>query len=118
MNDTKTTILFAAIKVFSTNPAASIEDIAESINLNRRTLHRYFNSKSELIKEIIDYSSRVCLQKTVDAMQSSSEPINQLKTMFSSDIESGYQFRFLYNFRDGYEGMEEESLDFQKMMEI
>lgn len=118
MDDTKTKILSAAIKVFSRNPAAPMEEIAESINLSRRTLHRYFSGKSELIKEIIDYASSLCLQKTKDSIQSSTEPINQLNTMFLSDIESGYQFRFLYNYRDGYQGMEEESLDVREMMQI
>ena len=118
MNDTKTKIISAAIEVFSRNPAAPMEEIAESINLSRRTLHRYFSGKSELIEEIITFASSLCLQKTNDSMQSSSDPIYQLKSMFLSDIESGYQFRFLYNYRDGYQGMEEESSDFKEMMQI
>lgn len=116
MNNTKTKIISAAIEVFSRNHMASIEEIAESIDLNRRTLHRYFNGKSELIEEIIDYASSLCLQKTKDSIQSSNDPIHQLKSMFLSDIESGHQFRFLYNYRSGFQGMEKESKDFAEMM--
>ena len=118
MSKTKNKILSAAIKVFSKSPAASMENIAESVNLNRRTLHRYFSSKSELIKEIIDYASFLCLQKTIEAIQSSTDPVEQLKTMFLSDIESGYQFRFLYHYKDGYKGMESESSNFKQMMKL
>ncbi|WP_026932617.1 TetR/AcrR family transcriptional regulator [Christiangramia echinicola] len=118
MNNTKTKIISAAIEVFSINPTASMEAIAESINLSRRTLHRYFSGKSELIEEIITYASSHCLKKTKDSIQSSSDPIYQLKSMFLSDIESGYQFRFLYSYRNGYQGMEEESVDFREMMQI
>ncbi|WP_028887656.1 TetR/AcrR family transcriptional regulator [Tenacibaculum ovolyticum] len=118
MNNTKIKIISAAIKVFSKNPTASIEDIAESINLNRRTLHRHFNGKSALIEEIITYASSLCLKKTEDSIKSSSDSVYQLKSMFFSDIESGCQFRFLYTYRNGYQGMEEESLDFRKMMQI
>lgn len=118
MKDTKTKIISAAIEVFSRNTTASMEEIAESINLSRRTLHRYFSGKSELINEIITYASSLCLKKTKDSIQSSSDPIYQLKSMFLSDIESGYQFRFLYSYRNGYQGMEEESADFREMMQI
>ncbi len=93
-------------------------EIAESIGLNRRTLHRYFKSKSELINDIIRYASGTCLNKTRESIQSSNDPIDQLKAMFLSDINSGRQFRFLYNYRDGYHGMEEESPDFKEMMDI
>lgn len=116
MNDTKTKILSAAIKIFSSDPTASMEEIAESINLSRRTLHRYFSGKSELITEIIAYASSLCLQKTKASLQSSIDPINQLNAMFLSDIECGYQFRFLYKYRDSHQGMEEESNDFKEMM--
>ncbi|TDQ25587.1 TetR/AcrR family transcriptional regulator [Tenacibaculum caenipelagi] len=118
MNDTKTKIIAAAIKAFSKDPNASMEEIAESINLSRRTLHRYFSSKSELIAEIIDYASGLCLQKTEESIQSSPDPRTQLYTMFLCDIKSGYQFRFLYNFRENYKGMEDESSEFKKMMQI
>ncbi|WP_299157814.1 TetR/AcrR family transcriptional regulator [uncultured Tenacibaculum sp.] len=118
MNNTKAKILLAAIKAFSKSPNASMEEIAESINLSRRTLHRYFSGKSELITEIINYASTLCLEKTKEAVKSSINPINQLNTMFLSDIESGYQFRFLYSYRDGLQGMEKESSDFREMMQI
>ena len=118
MNDTKTKIITAAIKAFSKAPNASMEEIAESINLSRRTLHRYFIGKSELIEEIIDYASSFCLQKTKESIKSSTDPKNQLYTMFLNDIKSGYQFRFLYSYRENYKGMENESSDFKEMMQI
>lgn len=118
MSNTKTKIIAAAIKAFSKDSNASMEEIAESINLSRRTLHRYFSGKSELIQEIIDYASGLCLQKTKESIQSSTDPKIQLYTMFLSDIKSGHQFRFLYNFRENYKGMEDESSDFREMMQI
>jgi len=118
MNKTKEKIISAAIQVFSRNPSASMEEIAETISLSRRTLHRYFGSKSELISEIILYASSLCLIKTKASLQSSIEPVNQLKAMFLSDIESGYQFCFLYKYKDNYQGMEEESSDYREMMEM
>ncbi|MFT7898960.1 TetR/AcrR family transcriptional regulator [Tenacibaculum ascidiaceicola] len=117
MNDTKTKIISAAIKAFSKDPNASMEEIAESINLSRRTLHRYFKGKSELIEEIIDYASNLCLQKTKESIESSTDPKIQLYTMFLCDIKSGYQFRFLYHYRDNYKGMENESSNFKEMMQ-
>lgn len=118
MSDTKSKIVIGAIKLFSKSPSASIEEIGKSINLSRRTLHRYFSSKSELITEITAYASNHCLLKTKESMQSSTYPIDNLKAMFLSDIESGYQFRFLYNYRDNIQELEEESSDFREMMQI
>lgn len=118
MNGTKEKIISAAIKVFSKNPSASMEEIAETISLSRRTLHRHFSGKSELISEIISYASSLCLIKTKESIQSTINPINQLKAMFLSDIESGYQFSFLYKYKDTYQNMEEESSDYREMMEM
>jgi len=118
MKDTKTKIVIGAIKAFSKKPSASMEEIAESINLNRRTLHRYFSSKAELIAEITQHTTMHCLYKTKEAIQSSTNPINQLKTMFLSDIEDGYQFRFLYNYTDNFYDYEEDSPEFKEMMDI
>ncbi|MCJ8167046.1 TetR/AcrR family transcriptional regulator [Pontibacter sp. E15-1] len=118
MSSTKGKIISAAIKAFSRNPSAPMEEIAESINLSRRTLHRYFSTRSELITDIVKHASNICLLKTKESIQSSDYPINQLKAMFLSDIESGYQFRFLYKYRDNYQGMEEESKEFEEMMQI
>lgn len=118
MKDTKTKIVIGAIKAFSKNPSATMEEIAESINLNRRTLHRYFSSKAELIVEITQHTTRLCLTKTKEAILSSTNPINQLKTMFLSDIEDGYQFRFLYNYTENIYDYEEDSPEFKEMMEI
>ena len=118
MNDTKKKIVIGAIKTFSKNPSASMEEIAESINLSRRTLHRYFSSKAELIAEITQHATSLCLNKTREAILSSDNPINQLKTMFLSDIEDGYQFRFLYNYPDNFYDHEEDSPEFKEMMEI
>lgn len=117
MNDTKTKIIAAAIKTFSKDPNASMEEIAKSINLSRRTLHRYFSGKSELVEEIINYASSLCLQKTKESIQSSTDPKIQLYTMFLCDIKSGHQFRFLYNYKESYTGMENESSDFREMMQ-
>jgi len=118
MNDTKRKIVIGAIKVFSKSPAASIEEIAESIDLSRRTLHRYFSGKAELITEITRYTTSLCLVKTKDAVTSSNDPVEQLKTMFLSDIEDGYQFRFLYNYTESIYDYEESSQEFQEMMDI
>ena len=45
-------------------------------------------------------------------------PIDQLQTMFLSDIENGYQFRFLFKYRDTLQGFGEESTDYREMMQI
>ncbi|MBS2212890.1 TetR/AcrR family transcriptional regulator [Carboxylicivirga mesophila] len=118
MNDTKTKIITGAIDIFSKNPSASIEEIGASIHLSRRTLHRYFSSKSDLIAEITAYASNFCLHKTKLAVKSSEDPIDQLKTMFYNDIESGSRYRFLYTYRDSMEDLEATSADFQEMMHL
>ncbi|NMM47736.1 TetR/AcrR family transcriptional regulator [Marinigracilibium pacificum] len=116
--DTKTKIILAAIKVISTSPSAPMEEIAEAVNLNRRTLHRYFSGKEDLIKEIVAFASRTCLKKTIASIEISDNPNIQLKTMFEQDIECGYQFRFLYNFKSNQQGLEKESAEYKEMLAI
>ena len=115
---TKLKIIEAGIQILTQNPSASMEEIANSIDLNRRTLHRYFNGKSDLLEEITQYASTVCLQSTKDCISSSVDPFEQLKAMFYSDIKSGRRFQFLYAFHASPSNIEEESEVYKEMMEL
>ncbi|GAA4833433.1 TetR/AcrR family transcriptional regulator [Algivirga pacifica] len=118
MKNTKEKIVKGAIELLSHTPSASMEEIGTAINLSRRTLHRYFGSKAELIEEITRYASHLWLEKTREAVVSFNTPIEQLKAMFRNDINSGYQFRFLYHYKDSIQTKEEEASDLKEMMKL
>lgn len=118
MKDTRSKIISAAIQVISNRPTASIEEISESIGLNRRTVHRYFKGKSDLIEAITHHACMICLTNAKDSLNSSNNSIDQLRAMFISDIQSGKRFRFLYNFHSDINNVEERSPEFKEMMTL
>ncbi|CAM1373282.1 hypothetical protein TPENAI_70571 [Tenacibaculum litopenaei] len=116
MNSTKEKIILAAINCLGKSAAASLEEIATSIQLSRRTIHRHFPSKTALIDQITSYASAHCLNTTKAALKNSKIPKEQLHQMFRSDVQSGMQFRFLYQIGGNMETVEEQSDDFKTMM--
>ena len=95
-----------------------MEEIATSIGLNRRTLHRYFNGKSGLLDEIAQYACTICYQSTRNCIASHKQPEKQLKAMFYSDVNSGLKFQFLYSFYTSSDSMTETSKDYTEMMKL
>lgn len=45
-------IIVAAIKVFTKNPAAPLEEVAQAAKVGRTTLHRYFQNREALVVAI------------------------------------------------------------------
>ncbi|MFW6772821.1 TetR/AcrR family transcriptional regulator [Nocardioides sp. CPCC 205120] len=50
------TVLGAALRHLNTDPTASMADIAEAAGVSRATLHRHFDSREALVREIGDRS--------------------------------------------------------------
>lgn len=115
---TRNRIIEAGIDLLANNPTTSMEEIASSINLNRRTLHRYFKGKAELIEAIANYACEICYMNTRDCFSSTKDSLEQLKSMFISDIRSGNRFRFLNSFYDSPEELATKSESYMKMMSL
>jgi len=95
--DTRAKLIQAAIDVLQIDQGATTEKIAEVAGVTRRTLHRYFSSKDDLLVAVSGQMVNTCIANVKNAMNASELPEEQLKLMFHSDIDCGYQYAFIHD---------------------
>lgn len=84
----KEKIIQSAIKLFKTNPNASLENIAKDCNVNRSTLHRQFKGRDELIESVFHKLSELYLNGLSQTILEHSDPKDRLYAVFNYDIKS------------------------------
>ncbi|REC42914.1 TetR/AcrR family transcriptional regulator [Chryseobacterium pennipullorum] len=93
--NTQQKIIEAAISVLNENFSASLEDIAVRCGINRRTLHRYFKSRSELLEACNKNMMEAWELAAIKAWNSSNDPLVQLEHLLYAGIDSGTKYAFL-----------------------
>ncbi|REC60564.1 TetR/AcrR family transcriptional regulator [Chryseobacterium pennae] len=93
--NTQQKIIDAAISVLNENFSATLEDIAVSCGINRRTLHRYFKSRNELLEASHKNMVEAWEQAAIKACDSSEDPLVQLEHLLYAGIDSGTKYAFL-----------------------
>ena len=95
MHDTQQNIIDAAIAVFNDDFSAPLEKVAEQAAVTRRTLHRYFSGREELLAYCERDMRHSCNRAMKVAFDSSPEPLVQLEQMLYAGIECGAKYSFL-----------------------
>lgn len=93
--DTQQKIIDTAISVLNENFSAPFEEIAVRCNLNRRTLHRYFKNRNELLEACNKNMMKAWEEAAIKACNSSSDPLAQLENLLYAGIDSGTKYAFL-----------------------
>lgn len=96
-------IIKAAIEILNEDPSARIELIAEAAGVSRRTLHRHFNTRENLLEACATWIITEILNDVQIATQAHSEPLAQLRQMFDNDIDKGQYFEFCQKFMKYFE---------------
>ena len=89
---TRQRLLDVATQVFNEDFSAPLEQIAERAGVTRRTLHRYFASREDLLNSCLQDARRICSQLMAEAMDSSDEPRTQLERMLNAGINCGTKY--------------------------
>ena len=98
MSDTQTSkqrIVDAAVIVFNDNLSANLESVADRAGVTRRTLHRHFAGREELIAACAAEMNAVCQRAMKAAYQAGSDPVRQLELMLYAGIDCNHQYAFL-----------------------
>lgn len=95
MQTTKQDIVDAAITLFNEDMSLPLEKVAEKAGVTRRTLHRYFSDREELIKSCSEEMVVSCNKAMGSAMESSENPLDQLREMLYAGIDCGVKFAFM-----------------------
>lgn len=96
VENTRQAIIDAAIIIFNEDLSASLEQVAEEAKVTRRTLHRYFKDRQDLVFCCNQEMQKSCNKAMTEAQQSSDKPLVQLENMLYSAIDCGAKYAFLH----------------------
>ncbi|MBC7921615.1 MAG: TetR/AcrR family transcriptional regulator [Ferruginibacter sp.] len=94
MQNTQQNIVDAAILVFNEDYSAPLEKVAEKAAVTRRTLHRYFKGRDELLASCEQEMQRSCNHAMTQALASSDNPLTQLENMLYAGVDCGAKYSF------------------------
>lgn len=94
--ETRSRIIEAAIKVFNKDFSAPLQKVADNADITRRTLHRYFKDRDELIVTCERQMEMSCKKAMIAAINSSDDPLIQLKNILHAGIDCGAKYSFFY----------------------
>ena len=96
MKNTKQKIIDTAIEIFNDDYSSSLEKVAERSEVTRRTLHRYFTDRNDLLKACQLEMQENCKANITNAINSSENPLIQLEQILYASIDCGSKYSFLH----------------------
>lgn len=105
ITETKKRILEAAISVFNHDFSAPLQKVADKADVTRRTLHRYFKERDELVAACELEMEISCKRAMIAAIKSSNDPLMRLKNILYAGIDCGAKYSFFYkrHQQEGYD---------------
>ncbi len=102
--ETKQRIIEAAIQVFNEDFSAPLQKVADNAEVTRRTLHRYFKDRDELVAICERDMEISCKKAMIAAIDSSEDSLTQLEHMLYAGIDCGAKYSFFYKLhqREGH----------------
>ncbi len=98
---TKKRIIESAIRVFKEDLSAPLQKVADNASVTRRTLHRYFKDRDELVAVCEQAIQRSCRKAMITAIDSSDDALIQLERMLYAGIDCGAKYSFFYKLHQG-----------------
>jgi AcrR family transcriptional regulator len=96
MKDTEQSIIEAAILIFNEDLSAPLEKVADQAQVTRRTLHRYFKDRKELMDKCQKEIRRACAVAMLNAYNTTENPRERLEAMFYAGLDCGSKNTFLH----------------------
>ncbi|QHT67215.1 TetR/AcrR family transcriptional regulator [Rhodocytophaga rosea] len=95
MTDVRIKIIAAAVKCFLVNESDTLEKVAQEAGVSRRTLHRYFKDRQDLLESCKNEMLDRCNKAMTEAYESENDPIKKVKNMLFAAIEQGANYSFI-----------------------
>lgn len=95
MINSRQKIITAAIALFNSSAAFNLEDAAIQAGVSRRTLHRHFSGKEELLQACKETAMAACNTAMIKAYDSSDYKLKKLEAMLYAVIDSGSNSVFI-----------------------
>ena len=87
MKNTKENIIQAAVLLLEEDKHCSLEEIATKAGLSRRTLHRYFDGKEELIIAVFETLADKYYKGILEIIGVEKPIVETIKNLFSYDLK-------------------------------
>lgn len=110
MKDTKQKIIDTAIEIFNDDYSSALEKVAERAEVTRRTLHRYFTDRNDLLKACHLEMQNKCKLNITNAINSSEDPLIQLERVLYASIDCGSKYAFFQKLHQ-YQGHQHQKED-------
>ncbi|GMN06166.1 hypothetical protein MTsPCn5_15550 [Croceitalea sp. MTPC5] len=104
LTETRSRIIASAIEVFNEDYSAPLQKVADNAHVTRRTLHRHFKDRNELVAVCEREMEVSCKKAMITAINSSNESLMQLKNMLLAGIDCGAKYSFFHKLhqREGH----------------
>lgn len=101
--DTRQLIIENAILALNENFSATFENIAISCGLNRRTLHRYFKNRDELLEACYKDMIEAWEQAAISVFHRYTDVLTRLEYLLYAAVDSGVKYTFLMKMNESAE---------------
>jgi len=119
MKETKIQILQSAITVWGKNLASTLDDIAKHTGISRRTLHRHYSGRDELMDSVFNYIIDEYLINLKYIIKNSSSEKEKLKAFLQFDINSSKKYLVFCQLRKAeFQHIELENENFKEVYSI
>lgn len=119
MIETKSQILQSAITVWGRNLAATLDDIAKDTGISRRTLHRHYSGRDDLMDSVFNFIIDEYLMHLKRIIEKTPSDKEKLKAFLQFDINSSKKYLVFCQLRKSeYAHMETENDNFIEMYSI
>lgn len=92
MSETKRKIIDSAIKLWGRELSISLDEIANNAGVSRRTLHRHFSGRDDLMVSVFNFIIEAYLKEIKEIINNESDNVSKLKAFLHYDIESGSDY--------------------------
>lgn len=102
--ETKDRIIASAIEIFNQDYSAPLQKVADNAEVTRRTLHRYFKDREDLVATCEREMEVSCKKAMIAAIKSSDDLLVRLKNILNAGIDCGAKYSFFYKLhqREGH----------------
>lgn len=119
MNETRGQILQSAIMVWGKNLTATLDDIAKHTGISRRTLHRHYSGRDDLMDSVFNFIIDEYLINLKQSIKNCTSEREKLKAFLQFDINSSKKYLVFCQLRKAeFQHIEIENENFKEMYSI
>lgn len=97
---TKEKILQSAIMLWAHDIEATLDDIATLADISRRTIHRHYQGREDLVASVMQYLLENYSQSIAGLLDNAGDqPMNQLKGLFYNDVKQAENYQLFTQLR-------------------